>query len=481
VEGCGRIIKGFAGIKRGYSMICKKCGNEVSIMDKTCASCGADLTLPNAVGYKHLDKLPNMNVDNTIQSIEKETNATMGEIDNALDIKVSDRTLSQQKTDNKLIGNIKTEDKIFTKQEDNELLGAKNLKIEFPYGIGIDGKINYSLVNNDIPLIPLLVIKNISSHDIENIQLSISITPDFSAKWEKTIPFIHSQSDHIEKDITVPLIKKRILDTKESEIGALSFELFVQGKKIISQTYSVRILAFNEWFFHPYYPELLASFVLPNNGEIAKVIMSATTHLKTLSGEDSFDGYQSGKIEKIEAMVQSIYLSLQQELKVKYINPPPSFEPTGQKILFPDVILQQRLGTCLDLAVLFAACLERIGLFPLIFFIPGHAYLGYWRKHEAWESFWEKDQTASNELSGSIGETNEFDKAIKEKLKKRYTRIKETISKGIIVPLNSTTFTTQGTYEDCINEGVELSQENDFDGIVDVGFAREKGIKPLSM
>ena len=41
-------------------------------------------------------------------------------------------------------------------------------------------------------------------------------------------------------------------------------------------------------------------------------------------------------------------------------------------------VLTDRFGTCIDLAVLYAACLEAAGLFPVIFITRGHAFGGYY-------------------------------------------------------------------------------------------------------
>jgi hypothetical protein len=65
-------------------------------------------------------------------------------------------------------------------------------------------------------------------------------------------------------------------------------------------------------------------------------------------------------------------------LGLRYISPPASFENTGQKIRFPSDIVGQRFGTCLELALLFAACCEQAGLHPLVLMHEGHAYAGCW-------------------------------------------------------------------------------------------------------
>jgi len=40
--------------------------------------------------------------------------------------------------------------------------------------------------------------------------------------------------------------------------------------------------------------------------------------------------------------------------------------------------MAQKLGTCLDMALLYASCLEAIGLNALIVITQGHAFAGAW-------------------------------------------------------------------------------------------------------
>ncbi len=67
-----------------------------------------------------------------------------------------------------------------------------------------------------------------------------------------------------------------------------------------------------------------------------------------------------------------------QGLNLGYIGVPASFEATGQKVRLPDMILHDRLANCLDITLLAAACLEQMGLHPLLVLIKGHAFPGVW-------------------------------------------------------------------------------------------------------
>src|SRR5690606_7160157 len=69
-------------------------------------------------------------------------------------------------------------------------------------------------------------------------------------------------------------------------------------------------------------------------------------------------------------------------LGISYAVPPASFERDGQKIRLPGQILDSRVGTCLDITLLFASALEQAGLNPIITLPKGHALVGVWLQPE---------------------------------------------------------------------------------------------------
>ena len=77
---------------------------------------------------------------------------------------------------------------------------------------------------------------------------------------------------------------------------------------------------------------------------------------------------------------------------VRYINPPPSFEGTGQKIRSPHEVLVERWGTCLDLATTYAAALEHAGLHPVLSAAStAHAFSGHLLEEQQLPDWWSRD------------------------------------------------------------------------------------------
>jgi hypothetical protein len=119
---------------------------------------------------------------------------------------------------------------------------------------------------------------------------------------------------------------------------------------------------------------------MPNHPAVVGVLQEAGRILESSTGDSSLEGYQSGP-ERAAKIGQAIYQALK-DRRIGYINPPASFENCGQKIRTPEQVLDDGLGTCLDLACTYAACLEQAGLDPLVYFIHGHAYAGFFTRDD---------------------------------------------------------------------------------------------------
>jgi hypothetical protein len=197
---------------------------------------------------------------------------------------------------------------------------------------------------------------------------------------------------------------------------------------------------------------------------VERIISMVRDRLRREYKDTSLDGYQSDDPKKVVSMLEALYLTLQKDLQLSYINPPPSFEQgqvfedgsfsISQKVFFPEQIFKHRRGTGLDLALLCAACVERMGLNPLTFLIKGHAFYGAW-----------------------LGEVSTKNPMISD-----HAELASYLSKGLLLPLNSTTFavTPARGFADCQKEALYcLSDPKRFLCAVDVTSARRAGFKPI--
>lgn len=323
--------------------------------------------------------------------------------------------------------------------------------------------LNWSLINIGVPLIKRLKITNRSTsiHKLENIIIKMRLAMGYSDSWEKTIEGIWPQQSKQFENISIPIVKEKVRTVKEQEQCSLKVEIYSQGDIVHSESVEIQIEPYNQWYSHEDAPYSVAGFISPNSKAVIEVINNAGEYLQKICGISSLHGYQkmydkNGRVDQERSdfmtmgMVNAIYLSFQWGLKINYINPPSSFEWPGQKIFLPDDILEMKRGTCLDLALFYAACIERIGLYPLIFFIPQHAFLGVWLRAEYHRDF----HMMLREHMEKKKNVNKFE--FKHWLNDMY---KLAIKDKNILLLNSTTFTSGGDFSLCIEQGEDALAE----------------------
>lgn len=171
------------------------------------------------------------------------------------------------------------------------------------------------------------------------------------------------------------------------------------GAELASQTNSVLWMGPKEWLDQEDSWAFVPAFVNPWDDGVVKVFEIAKRVLRTL-GEpgDTFCGYQPapGRPEEyVSTQMKAIFQTLRDSVELTYISPPgsPVFDRTSKNILGQIVrthteVIDRKLGTCHDIALLIAACAEYIGVRPLLLLIPGHTFVGYWMTPQAQEKYW---------------------------------------------------------------------------------------------
>jgi len=268
-------------------------------------------------------------------------------------------------------------------------------------------------------------------------------------------------------------------------------------------TFDVSLLAVDEWKDDQMSVIFLPSFVLPRDPLISSVIANAQRYLMALADDFSqgFDGYQSrddhpeDPASALEVQARAIWYALQHDFALKYINPPPTFSDYSQRLRTPSDILKGGRGTCIDLALVLAACFEYVGLRPVIFLMKGHAFVGYWTGEDRQDEF----RTTTNEPL--LSEPDDLTRlpSDQERLeaenpdsfvprvvwvfdKFRRRQIVEAVERGDLVALEATYLTNGGGFSDACEVGVaNLNNEREFESMIDITLAREESVTPLPL
>jgi len=131
---------------------------------------------------------------------------------------------------------------------------------------------------------------------------------------------------------------------------------------------------------------LLASFVRPNHPEVAVLAREAADRLAATTGSTAFHAFQQSDPAEAEVLVEATITAIYETLgarQIAYSEPPPGWDYSaeGQRIRDHGDVARGGLATCMDSTVLTAAVIEHVGLFPVLVLIPGHIFVGYWRRN----------------------------------------------------------------------------------------------------
>lgn len=237
--------------------------------------------------------------------------------------------------------------------------------------------LNYAMQQNGAVAIQSITIENNTDRVIENAALSITAAPEFA------LPFT-CHIDRLLANQTVTLSRPKLFlngeylaQMTEKVTGVLQICLTVGDQTLASVSTETTVLAYDQWHGLGLYPELLSAFVTPNHPEIGKIIARATEYLGQWTGDTSMDAYQSQDPNRVLQQAAALFTAIKEQA-IAYVVPPASFEQAGQRVRLCDTVLGQKLGTCLDLTLLYASCLEAVGLHPLLITTTGHIFTGVW-------------------------------------------------------------------------------------------------------
>ena len=164
--------------------------------------------------------------------------------------------------------------------------------------------------------------------------------------------------------------------TESIEIN-LNFALYSEDDIVEKQSYQTNLLPKNFWGGEERMAELLAAFSTPNATYISELVKKASDLLKSGGHGSKLDGYQSETRERPYMMVASLWNVISNEA-IAYVNPPSNYAYSGQRIRLPKEIKSHKTAACLDLSLLFSACIEHIGLNPIVALTNSHACCGFW-------------------------------------------------------------------------------------------------------
>ena len=264
--------------------------------------------------------------------------------------------------------------------------------------------VNYAFQQNHVPTIRALTLTNLGETDWKDISIILSSEPDFAEVWKAEMAFLEPAQSQQFTNIPLLVSTKFLAELTEKIKGNLSLTIRIGDEIAFQQNYPIEVLPFDQWPGVSILPEIMAAFVTPNNQQIPKIIHQASSILAKWTDNPSFDEYQSSNPNRVRKQMAAIFETIA-NLQIVYCSVPASFEEHGQRVRLADAIFENKLANCLDLSLLYAACLEAVGIHPIIVVIKGHAFAGAWLVDESFADVVNDDPSLlTKRVADGIGE-----------------------------------------------------------------------------
>lgn len=154
-------------------------------------------------------------------------------------------------------------------------------------------------------------------------------------------------------------------------------ELRRAGEVVGRSSAPLEVTPFDHW--DAFSPSSLAAFCVPNHPMLDAVRRRASQIVEAKTGSSSIDGYNGGE-SRVCALAAAVFEACR-ELDIAYAKPPASFG-VGQRIRLANQVIAGHAGTCIDVAFLYASCLESMRINALVAVTQNHAFAGFYLANE---------------------------------------------------------------------------------------------------
>jgi very-short-patch-repair endonuclease len=266
----------------------------------------------------------------------------------------------------------------------------------FRIDAALAAKINLADYLNAIPVLREVALINETQREAHALELCVESVPAFLKPKVWYVESIKPGEQYHLSRLDVELDGALLTRLSEAEIATVRFELRHRdktGEVLARLERTVELLPRNQWGGLSQLPDLVAAFVQPNDPAVERLLKKTAEVLRKHGKDAALNGYKDGGSKRAWELASALWTAVA-SYGLDYALPPASFEHSGQKVRSPTHVLEAGLGTCFDLALLFCATLEQMGLNPVIVFTTGHAFTGVWLKQEEFSTTVVDDITA---------------------------------------------------------------------------------------
>ena len=344
----------------------------------------------------------------------------------------------------------------------------------------VDEEVNYSLLHNNRELLNTLTLTKLVEDPLRNITVRVEL---FVGAQSYPYRYTHLELSQVQlalaPQVKIPLTADLPRSLRERVQSTVYVKVTCEDQTVFEDTRRVTLIPVDEWLDDTEKNPWLPSFVLPRDPAIEKVIASSRRYLVGIMDDPAagFDGYQDS-VSQVDKQAQAIWTALVNEYRLQYINPPPAYSQHTQRLRTPSEIVQSNSGTCIDLALLLASCLEYIGIYPVVVLLADHAFVGYWRSEGAHDHFVSvktipptlPDVGSPAARAAALPYVDPYGWRL---TKLNYAEVMAYVTTGHLVMLEATYLTAAKKFSEAQEEGrANLRSREEFDSLLDIQVAR---------
>ena len=234
----------------------------------------------------------------------------------------------------------------------------------------VAGAVSSSLLHAGLPIVRRIVARSRARTARPAGRVELALDPCFGPIAATVPPLAPGKSATLKLPPIVPSY-----DVLEGQIERARRRLTItlDGAVLRGEPIECWLLPHNEWSTLPEHQRALAAFVLPNHPDVGATVLEVTATVDPNA--------------PAEDLLAGLFDTLAERWQLTYRLEPPHWSADSQKVRLPHQVLlddagRHGEGTCLDLVLLVAACLENLGLQPLVAILDlgewWHALVGCW-------------------------------------------------------------------------------------------------------
>ena len=356
---------------------------------------------------------------------------------------------------------------------------------------------SYGLLHNDRDLFRRFMLRSFSDAPLHGVDVFVELhTNEGTYPWRHSF-VLDSPVLDLQRKVRIALTSNLARSVDEVLRTSLYVKVTWGPHEVFSQTFAITLAPVDQWADTDDARSFLPSYIFPRDAAVRSVIRNAEHFVTALRDDPTagFDGYQALDPEaadpaaNVDKQVQALWYSVVYKVPASYINPPPTYAVASQRIRTPSEVVAGGYGTCIDLALMMASCLEAVEIYPVVFLLNDHAFPGYWRTDKARDSFLATQWSATPGAAADGERTNLS--AVRDKPSAPWSfgatalaEIKRAIDANRLVPLESVGLTGRWSLADAIAQGGDYFSDENADRFLimfDVLTAREQGVTPLPL